>query len=60
MKGMTLWAAIAAFQEHNKGSLEPNKAANFIMLNQPLDDKSDFTKNYVLKMWLSGKLEFGM
>lgn len=60
MKGMTIWAALAAFQEREKGSLEPNKKANFIMLNQALEDKSDFTKNYVLKMYIGGKLMYGM
>lgn len=33
LKGMTLWAAYAAFEEREKGSLEKNKVADFIILD---------------------------
>jgi len=60
LKGMTLWAALASFQERMKGSLEPQKYANFIILNQALEDYSDFTKNYVLRTFIMGEEVFGM
>lgn len=60
LKGMTIWAALASFQEHIKGSLEPQKHANFIILNAPLEDYSDFTKNYVLRTFIRGREVFGM
>jgi predicted amidohydrolase YtcJ len=60
LKGMTLWAALASFQESVKGSLEPQKFANFIILNAPLEDYSDFTKNYVLRTFIKGVEVFGM
>lgn len=60
LKGMTIWAALASFQEHIKGSLEPQKHANFIILNTPLEDYSDFTKNYVLRTFIKGEEVFGM
>jgi predicted amidohydrolase YtcJ len=60
LKGMTIWAALASFQERVKGSLEPQKFANFIILNAPLEDYSDFTKNYVLRTFIKGEEVFGM
>ncbi len=54
LKGMTLWAALASFQERTKGTLEAQKLANFIILNQPLDSKYDYTKNYVVSTFLGG------
>ena len=33
LRGMTIWAAKAAFEEKEKGSLEKGKAADFIMLD---------------------------
>lgn len=36
IKGMTIWAAKAAFEEKEKGSLEQGKAADFIILDQDL------------------------
>ncbi len=42
LKGMTIWAAKAAFEEHEKGSLELGKFADFIVLKFDLlkDDLS--------------------
>ncbi len=36
LRGMTIWAAKAAFEENEKGSLEAGKAADFIILNQDM------------------------
>lgn len=36
IRGMTIWAAKAAFQENEKGSLEKGKAADFILLDTDL------------------------
>lgn len=36
LRGMTIWAAKAAFEEKEKGSLEKGKAADFIMLDNDL------------------------
>lgn len=36
LRGMTIWAAFANFEEKEKGSLETGKAADFIILDQDL------------------------
>ncbi len=36
MRAMTIWAAKAQFEEHEKGSMEPGKFADFIVLEKDL------------------------
>lgn len=36
LKGMTIWAANAAFEENAKGSIEKGKFADFVVLNQDI------------------------
>ena len=36
LKGMTLWAAYANFEEHEKGSIDIGKFADFIMVDQDI------------------------
>ncbi len=36
LKGMTIWAAIANFEDHHKGSLEVAKYADFVMLDSDI------------------------
>jgi predicted amidohydrolase YtcJ len=36
LRGMTIWAAMAAFEEHKKGSLEAGKIADFIVVDRDL------------------------
>lgn len=38
LRGMTIWAAMANFQDHNRGSIEAGKFADFIVTNTDLMD----------------------
>ena len=59
--GMTVWAAKAAFEEKEKGSLEVGKAADFIMLDTDLMkcDKTKILTTNVLGTWVNGERVFG-
>lgn len=57
LRGMTIWAARANFEETEKGSLEPGKLADFVILDKDLlktDDK-DLLDIHVLKTFLQGE-----
>ena len=58
--GMTLWAAKAAFEESEKGSLEKGKAADFIVLDTDLMNcpVSAILKTKVLATFVDGKKVF--
>jgi len=60
LKGMTIWAAIANFEETEKGSLEVGKSADFVMLNQDImtvDEKAILTTK-VLLTFINGEKVF--
>jgi predicted amidohydrolase YtcJ len=61
IRGMTIWAAKAAFEEKKKGSLEKGKAADFIMLEHDLMtcDESKILGTKVLGTWINGERVFG-
>ena len=40
LKGMTIWAAYANFEEKEKGSIEENKAADFVILDKNIMEVS--------------------
>ncbi len=59
--GMTIWAAKAAFEEKEKGSLEVGKVADFIMLDNDLMncDKRKILGTKVLGTWVNGVRVWG-
>lgn len=59
--GMTLWAARAAFEEKEKGSLEEGKAADFIVLDTDLMKcpPGQVLKTHVLATYINGEKVFG-
>ncbi len=61
LMGMTIWAAKSAFEENEKGSLEPGKAADFIILNQDLIKcpVNDILKTKVSGTFVNGEKVFG-
>lgn len=57
IRGMTIWAAKAAFQENEIGSLEVGKSADFIILNQDLMTipETEILNTRVLETFSNGK-----
>ena len=57
LRGMTIWAAKANFEEKEKGSLEKGKFADFVILDADLlkTDGPDLLNIKVLKTFLGGE-----
>ena len=60
LKGMTIWAAYAAFEEKHKGSLEKGKVADFIVLDTDIMNCKieDVLKTKVLATYINGEKVF--
>ena len=60
LRGMTIWAAKAAFQENEIGSLEIGKSADFIIVNQDLMkvEEDQILETKVLETYSSGNKVF--
>lgn len=60
LRGMTIWAAKAAFEEKEKGSLEKGKAADFIILDKDIMKcrAEDILNTKVLFVFSNGKKVF--
>ncbi len=57
LKGMTIWAAKAAFEENEKGSLEPGKMADFVVMEKDIMKATDkeLPNITVLKTFVAGQ-----
>lgn len=60
MKGMTIWAAFASFQENKLGSLEKGKKATFVIFEKPMESQAAFVQNYAWRTFINGKLVFAL
>lgn len=60
IRGMTIWAAIANFEEGEKGSLEIGKFADFVVLENDIMTckEEDILQTRVLQTWINGKLVY--
>jgi predicted amidohydrolase YtcJ len=61
LRGMTIWAAKAAFEEKEKGSLEAGKAADFIILDTDLMHCAPgaILKSKVISSYVNGEEVYG-
>ena len=61
LRGMTIWAAKAAFEEKEKGSLEAGKAADFIILDTDLMgcEPGAILKTKVISSYVNGEEVYG-
>ncbi len=57
LKAMTIWAAKASFGEKNRGSLEPGKDADFVVLDRNIMTvpEDSIAGARVLETWIRGK-----
>ena len=60
LKGMTIWAAIANFEEQEKGSLEVGKNADFVLLNNDIIStaEEEILNTKVLATYINGEKVF--
>lgn len=62
LRAMTIWAAKAAFEEDFKGSLEPGKVADFVVLEQDImtADNSKLPNVKVQKTFVNGEMVYSV
>lgn len=60
LRGMTIWAATAAFEEKEKGSLETDKFADFVVLDVDLlnDDLLKIRNARIIRTYVGGVLVY--
>lgn len=58
LKGITIWAAIANFEEDTRGSIVPGKSADLVLLDRDIvtTPEASILESEVLKTWVDGKI----
>ena len=61
LRSITIWPAKGSFDEQQKGSIEPGKMADFVVLDNDLmtANEKDLYKVKVLSTWVNGEKVFG-
>jgi predicted amidohydrolase YtcJ len=62
LRGMTIWAAFSNFEEAEKGSLEPTKFADIVIMDTDLMEckPTDILKAKVLQTYINGELVYSL
>ncbi|WP_238765611.1 amidohydrolase [Maribellus maritimus] len=62
LRSMTIWGAKASFEENKKGSLEPGKYADFIILDTDLMEASpeEILNTKIESTWVNGEKVFNL
>lgn len=60
LRGMTLWPAIAGFQENRIGTLEEGKDATFFIASQAINESADFSALYSARTVVNGKTVYSL
>jgi hypothetical protein len=55
LKGMTIWASYAAFQENEIGSIEVGKDATIVIFESPVTANENFVQNFAYTSFIKGK-----
>lgn len=55
LKGMTIWAAMGAFQEKKLGSLEAGKDATLVIFNEAIVARPTFKNNFANTVFIKGE-----
>ncbi len=60
LKGMTIWAAYSVFEDERKGSLEPGKDADFVVLDRDIMEveETELRNTKVVSTYISGEEEY--
>ncbi len=60
LKAMTIWAAKSCFEEKERGSIEPGKMADFVVLDEDImkSETLKVPKTKVLETWIGGEKVF--
>jgi predicted amidohydrolase YtcJ len=58
LRGMTIYAAFAAFQEKHTGTLEKGKDANLAIFEYPVNGVQGQVQNYAWRTYIKGKCVF--
>lgn len=55
MRGMTIWAAFASFDENRLGTIESGKEATFVIFEKPIEANEEYIENFAWKTFIHGR-----
>ena len=55
IRGMTIWAAMASFQENQLGTIEKGKDATLVIFESPVAANANYSPNFAYSTFIKGK-----